>query len=183
MTGSGGTDGGPGCATVAACGGDVVGTWKASATCLGATEDLSSVCPGVTAEIALTFSGTQTFNADLTYTTAASGGGTTTYHYPSACLTGGTTCTQSGQLLMSVGKYSSVTCTTDGAGVCNCVAVTATMPDNESGTYSVSGGTLATVSGGATKSVPYCVQGNVLREMPSLGDAGQTSGSLVFTKQ
>ncbi len=181
--GSGATDGGLSCAAVAPCGGDLVGTWKASGACLGKTEDLSSVCPGATADITVSLSGTETFNADLTYTATLTGGGTTTFHYPSTCLTGGTSCTQWGQGLMSVGMYSSVTCTTDGAGVCNCVAVSPTTPDNESGTYSVSGGTVTTVPAGSANGAPYCVQGSVLREMPSLGDGGQTSGSLVFTKQ
>jgi hypothetical protein len=181
--GSGATDGGLSCAAVAPCGGDVVGTWKVSSDCLGKTEDLSSTCPGATAEITFSLSGTQTFNADLTYTATLSGGGTTTYHYPGACLTGGTNCTQWAQLLNSVGMYSEVTCATDGAGVCNCVAVSPTMTDNESGTYSVSGGTLSTAPAGSANGAPYCVQGNVLREMPTLGDGGQISGSLVFTRQ
>jgi hypothetical protein len=181
--GNSGTDGGAACQTVAACGGNVVGTWQGTSACLSSTEDLSSTCAGASANIAFTFTGSVTFNADLTYSSASTASATTTYHYPAACLTAGTTCTQWGQLLMSIGMYSSVTSTTDGAGVCTCEAITAPTSSTESGTYSTSGGTLTTVHDGKTSAAPYCVQGNVLHEMPSIVDGGQTTGGIVLTKQ
>jgi len=65
-------------------------------------------------------------NADRTYTATNTGAeGLTTI--PSACLPSGTTCVQYGQLLMAVGTYNSIACATDGAGVCNCDAVSSVM--------------------------------------------------------
>jgi hypothetical protein len=182
--GSGATDGGAACQAVAACGGDVVGTWQATSGCIATTtQDLSTSCAGASAEIAYSFGGSVTFNADLTYSSSSTASATTTYHYPTTCLTGGTTCTQWGQLLMSIGMYSSVTCTTDSAGVCNCQAITAATSGTETGTYSTSGGTLTTVHAGTTSVGAFCVQGNVLHEMPAIVDGGQTTGSIVLTKQ
>src|SRR5947208_3197940 len=84
---AGGADGGASaCATVSSCGGDVVGTWQVMQSCLSLAEDLSSACPGASAVIAFTFAGMETFNADHTYTATTTGGGTTHYHYPGACV-------------------------------------------------------------------------------------------------
>jgi len=38
------------------------------------------------------------------------------------------------------GTYNSIACATDGAGVCNCDAVSSVMASTEIGTYSISGG-------------------------------------------
>jgi hypothetical protein len=182
---AGGTDGGsPACSAASPCGGDIVGTWKVTESCLSASEDLSTVCAGVSADIQFTFSGTTTYSADGTYTSATSGGGLTTYHYPAACLTGGETCDQLGQVLMAVGMYSSVSCATDTAGVCNCAAVTASTSSNETGTYATSGSTLTLTHAGATSMAPYCVQGNALFEFEAPGDGGVTlTGSIELARQ
>jgi hypothetical protein len=183
-TGAGGTGGGPACRTVSPCGGDPVGNWLATESCLTASEDLGSQCAGASADITFTFSGTLLFNADLTYSATSTGSGTTTYHYPSTCLLGGKTCAQWGQALMQVGMYSSVTCSSDSASVCNCQALTASTSTSETGTYATSGGTFTTTHDGTTSSGGYCVQGNLLYEMPSFGDGGvQSMGSTVFTRQ
>jgi hypothetical protein len=181
---TGGTGGGSACSTVSPCGGDVVGTWQATQSCLSTTEDLSSACAGASATITFNFAGTMTFGADLTYTSTSTGGGTTRYHYPGSCIPSGYTCAQYGQLVMAIGSYSSVDCATDAAGFCNCDAVTASVSSNESGTYATSGVTLTTMHGGATSSAPYCVQGNLMYLMQALGDGGvQTTGSVVLERQ
>lgn len=184
-TGAGGTGGGSACRTVSPCGGDLVGGWLATGSCLTASEDSGSQCAGASADITFTFSGSLLFNADLTYSATSTGGGTTTYHYPSACLPDGKTCAQWGQALMQVGMYSSVTCPSDSASVCNCQALTASTSTSETGTYATSGGgTLTTTHAGTTSTASYCVQGNLLYEMPSFGDGGvQSMGSTVFTRQ
>jgi hypothetical protein len=182
--GAGGSDGGGTCGTVSACGGDLVGLWLVTQSCLISTEDLSSVCAGVSASIEFAFSGTAMYSADHTYASTTTTGGTTHYHYPGACLPNGKTCTELGQLLMLVGGYSSITCTTDNAGVCNCDGVTASTSGTETGTYSTSGGTLTTTHSGTTRSIPYCVSGTLMNQMPMLtttdGGAAQVTGSVVL---
>jgi hypothetical protein len=169
---------------VSACGGDVVGTWLVTQSCVTGTEDLSSICAGSSADVTFTFGGTTTYNADLSYTSTNTGGGTTRYHDPSSCLPGGVTCDQWGQALMQVGMYSSVACATDGAGVCNCDAVSPSTSATETGTYSVSGGVLTTTHGGTTATGGYCVEGNTLYEIPAFGDGGVAfMGNVVLTKQ
>jgi hypothetical protein len=179
-----GDTGGGACGTVSACGGDVVGTWKVTQSCVSATEDLSSACAGASASIDFVVAGTATFNADRTYTATSTGSGTTHYHYPSACLNG-STCVQFGEVLMAVGMYSSSACATDGTGACNCDAVTSSTASTQIGTYSISGGTLTTVSDGMAVNVPYCVTGNVMQQLPASSDGGapRTTGSVVFTRQ
>jgi hypothetical protein len=162
----------------------VVGTWQVMQSCLSLAEDLSSACPGASAVIAFTFAGTETFNADHTYTATTTGGGTTHYHYPGACVPTGSTCAQFGQMLMSIGSYSSVDCTSAAGGFCNCDAVTDSASSNEVGTYTTAGATLAITQGGTTSSAPYCVQGNLLYLMQSPRDGGaQSTGSIVFARQ
>jgi len=182
---AGGTDGGsPACSAASPCGGDIVGTWTVTESCLSASEDLSSVCAGVSADIQFTFSGTTTYNADGTYTSATSGGGLTTYHYQTACVPGGDTCDQLGQVLMAIGMYSSASCATDAAGVCNCAEVTASTSSTETGTYATSGSSLTLTHAGATSTAPYCVQGNTLFEFNVPGDGGVTvTGSIELTRQ
>jgi hypothetical protein len=153
-------------------------------SCLTATEDLSSTCAGLSADIFFSVSGTTTYNADHTFTAAVSGGGTTVYHYPPSCIPGAATCTQLGQTLMAIGMYSSVTCTIDSGGVCNCVAITTVTPTTEMGTYSTSGSTLSVTQNGTTSDSPYCVNGDVLYEMNALNDSGApTTGSIVLARQ
>jgi hypothetical protein len=181
---AGGTGGGSACGTVSACGGDVVGTWQVTQSCVTGTEDLSSVCAGSTADVTFTFSGTTTYNADHSYTSTNGGGGTTHYHSPTSCLPGGVTCDQWGQGLMQAGMYSSVACATDSSGVCNCDAVSPSTSATETGTYSISGGMLTTTHGGTTATGSYCVEGSTLYEIPAFGDGGVAfMGSIVLTKQ
>jgi hypothetical protein len=184
--GAGGSDGGGTCGAVSACGGDLVGLWLVTQSCLISTEDLSSVCAGASASIDFAFSGTSMYGADHSYTSTTTGGGTTHYHYPSACLPSGKTCTEFGQLLMPVGGYSSITCTTDNTGVCNCDGVTPSTSGSETGTYSTAGGTLTTTHAGTTSSIPYCVSGNVMNQMPALtttdGGTAQVTGSVVLVR-
>ncbi len=182
--GGGGNDGGAACPSVSPCGGDVVGTWQVTQACLSGTEDLNSTCPGASASITSSFAGTVIYSSNNTYTSMITGSGTTQFHYPGACLPTGYTCTQFSQLLMSVGSYSSVDCAPDAAGVCNCDAVTSSLPSDESGTFTTSGVALTTMHGGSTSSGTYCVQGNVMYQMQAPGDGGtQATGVVVLRRQ
>lgn len=182
MGGAGG--GSSGCATVSPCGGDIVGTWKVTQSCLTATEDLSSTCAGASANLTYAFSGTLTYNADLTYSSAITGTTTVHEYFPSGCKPFGFTCVQLGQIAMDAGIPDN--CSTDATGACNCDAVTPLTPANAPpGTYSISGSTLTTTTQGGTMSTgPYCVQGGVLYEIPGSQDGGLAAmGGIVLTKQ
>lgn len=185
---TGGTGGGSAsCASGSACGGDIVGTWKVTQSCVTATLDLSSVCAGASGELSYMFIGTVTYNADKTYSSALSATVTGHEHYPSGCAPHGLTCAQleqSGSQAVDAGKIISYSCSTDAAGACNCESVTPETSTNTPGTYSTSGGTLTTTDNGMTSTGSYCVQGGALHETPGRGDGGLTAmGEIVLTKQ
>src|SRR5262245_56084921 len=58
----------PTCGTVLPCGGDLIGTWKIIGGCLGPSAGESLPCGGTVQLLTLSYGGTMTFNADLTYT-------------------------------------------------------------------------------------------------------------------
>ena len=165
LAGCVGSDGGS-CGKVQACGGDVTGTWKVAGAC--GDEGVMSVssCPAATGTASETWSGTLTFNADMTYTTSLTVSGTATTNYPQSCLTaGGTTvsCAQLGQglemeIMANPGMFQSAHCT--GAASCVCTFMVSSQPMIDSGTYTISGTELAT--SGTVGSRPYCVKGNDL---------------------
>ena len=185
---AGGTGGGSAsCPTVSPCGGNIVGTWKVTQTCITETADLSNECTGgagtsASANVALMFSGTVTYNADGTYTSALTGTDMGQEHYSSGCAPLGLTCAQIGQEVIDGG---SVSCSTDTAGTCNCDSVVPlTSTNNTPGTYSTSGDTLTTTPGSMPSGASYCVQGSVLYIIPGAGDGGVTfTGDFVLTRQ
>ena len=176
--------GGTTCPPISACGGDVVGTWRVTQSCVSGTQDLSSICPGATAEIDLAIDGTATFNADGTYTSMPIAGPVMYHeHFPSGCMPYGKTCAEIGQSLADAGTASG-SCSTDSAGDCNCDATAQETANSQTGTYSMSGGMLTLVHDGTTSTATYCVRGNTLSEMAGPGDGGLiTAGTVVLTKQ
>ena len=184
--GAGGTGGQPGgggsCGTVSPCGGDLVGTWTVARSCLVGTKDLSSICASASAEVEYVFSGTVTYNADGTYSSALAATTTAHEHYPSGCAPFGLTCEQLAQVAIDAGV--SAACSIDAAGACNCDSVPPATVDNAPGTYRTSGGMLTTTHGSTTTTGSYCVQGGVLHELPAPGDGGLiATGEVVLTKQ
>jgi len=180
---TGGADGGINCnAVTTACGGSVVGTWKITQTCLSATQDLSSTCPGASAIYDYMLSGTATYNTDGTYSSAGIVSALVHEHFPSGCMPFGFTCAQLQQMAMDAGTSS---CSTDAQGSCNCDGVTPVTPGSETGTYSASGGTLTTMHDGTTSLASYCVKGNLLyQSVEQQPDGGTTAiGVIVSTKQ
>jgi hypothetical protein len=169
-------DGGtPSCLMPAACGGNVVGAWRITGSCVTFTLDLASVCPGLTADGTLKIVGGATYSADLTYVQTGTAGGTFQYHFPSSCLSG-MTCAQRQADLMTtgtqMGTFSSVICRSAAGGGCTCDVTLLDSPNDETGTYTTTGGVLTTVHGGVTDETNYCVTGNVMQQVPS-GDANQ----------
>jgi hypothetical protein len=186
--GAGGQAGGAGtggaCVPVAACGGDVVGTWRVVSSCLTATKDLSSVCAGASADVAYAITGSVTYDADGTYTPSLAATTTVHEHYPAGCAPFGLTCDQLGRVAMDAGPpVMSAGCTTDATGACTCASVVAATVDNTPGTYTASGTTLASVQGSTTSTSMYCVQAGLLHETPAPGDGGLTAmGEIVLAK-
>jgi hypothetical protein len=181
--GTGGTGGAANCnAVTQACGGDIVGTWKVTQTCLSASKDLTSVCAGASATFDYTFNGTVTYNADKTYSSSITGSAVVHEHYPAGCMPFGYTCTQLDQTAMDAGTGS---CSTDATGTCNCDGVATATPSTVTGTYTASGGTLTTMHDGTTSLASYCVQGAYLYQSAEpAADAGTTAvGIVVLAKQ
>jgi hypothetical protein len=180
LNGDGGPDGGGSCTTVSPCGGDVVGTWTATPSCVTLT-GADSACAGTTGVTTLTVtSGTATYNADLTYTLTSTGSFSTHVHYPSPCYQG-LTCDQIGQGIMQSQMLPTVACAVSSAGACDCTG-TAPRLSNETGTYTTSGGTMTLTHAGTTSTNSYCVNGNRMFQMLAI-PAGTAAGSFVLTRQ
>jgi hypothetical protein len=198
-TGAGGSDTGTGgggpdlCANVTACGGDVVGTWNVTGSCLTVSGDMdvSSFglgCPTVTATGTLTVAGTWTANGDGTYSDNTTTTGTETLELPTTCLDVSgthTTCSRISAPLSSVG-FDSVDCVDNAATAgCTCTCTidqagglgVGPMYPSASGTYTVAGNTL-TITAGAQE-YSYCVDGTTLTVTPvSVGRTATITGSV-----
>lgn len=182
------------CANAAACGGDIVGAWQISSTCL--TFDFSTMsndeCPGQTTRVVdWDMTGNFNFRADLTYSANATQSGTVVTTLPASCLTrqGITlTCAQlegSLQANLADSGFSSATCGVSAGNGCACTVTTLPQSSNASGTYSTSGaGVLTqTPAGDAPDSSNYCVKGSTLTVSPTASDMSNVTGSVTLTKQ
>jgi len=189
--GGGGADGstsGALCSATPACGGDVVGTWTISDSCVRFAIDLGSSCAGLTAAGTVTYSGSATYNADLTYTQTATTGATFQYQFPAACVLGN--CAQTQSSLMSSGAgLTNIACRAAASGGCTCDATVPSSQSGETGIYGISGGVLSTTHAGTTDQTNYCVTGATMQQRPSDmavgGGAAPTSvtGAIALTKQ
>jgi hypothetical protein len=187
-------DGGGTCANAAACGGDIVGSWKITSSCI--SFDASSMvpnmgCPGLTSRASgFQVTGSGTYAADMTYTGTTTLTGNVVVTVPASCLMqqGITlTCAQLQQALqadMDTTEFSSVTCA--GSGGCSCTMVMVPQTSSGSGTYTTTGAGLLTEmeTGGDTSQSDYCVKGTTLtvspRAMPGMTGV---SGTITLTKQ
>ena len=201
-TGSGGnssTGGSSGsCTSVSACGGDVVGTWTVSSSCLRLSSsnlDISlagldpTSCKNVTLTGSLQVTGTWTGNADNSYTDGTTTTGSADIELPSGCLIlSGTkiTCDGIGGPLAGLG-FSNVTCSNASSGggcSCNATVQQSGLPGvvsfnaMASGNYAKSGNTL-TIDGMTPYS--YCVSGSNMTWTPQT-TSPTTTGTIVFQK-
>jgi hypothetical protein len=177
----GGLDGAPpACPAEPSCGGDVVGTWQITSSCVSFTLDLSSACPGLTADGTFTFSGGVTYGADMTYVQTGTAGGSVQYHFPPACLQQAT-CAATGAALMQAsidqgGTFSSISCIDAAGGGCTCPGTLVDSPNDQTGTYTATGGVLTSIpQGGTAGQAPYCVTGNQM--VQGSGLAGNPMGA------
>jgi hypothetical protein len=176
------------CGQVAACGGDVVGTWNIAAGCAHVASSPNIMgCPDASTQNAMVVaSGTSTFNADKTFTSDVTETASETVVLPTSCLTtGGMTvsCQTLGQVLssavMSDAGTTTVSCNTSGSN-CNC-DLSGTIRTMSMGTYTTSGNSITTTSNGNMGTSEYCVSGTELHVITSAGMG--VSQDVVATKQ
>ncbi len=190
---SGGTDTGASCSAVTSCGGNVVGTWTATSSCLNVTgqADLSPLGVGCTSAPvtgSLWVTGTWSANSDGTYSDNTTTSGNEQLELPASCLNiTGTpvTCDGIAEAIPSLG-YAAATCTTAAGGGCACSAtvqqtggiafVSASAPT--SGTSMTSGDVITTSDG--TK-YSYCVSGTTMTLTPE-GTAPTVTGTVMLQK-
>lgn len=161
----GGSGGGGACGTVAPCGGDVVGTWKASDVCITGETTSMTIMPGCTVMISATphLTGSATFTSTGTFTSDSSINITTTIAIPAGCLSTTLTCQTIGPAIaMAVGAGASAACSTAGGG-CTCTLTEPAQTSMSSGTYATSGDAITTTDSTGTSAISsgnYCVTGN-----------------------
>src|SRR5450432_2982226 len=198
--GGGGTGGSSGsgqqasCSNVSPCGGDVVGTWTVSSSCLkiGGNLDIALAgldprsCTNVAISGAVHVSGTWTANSDGTYADATTTTGDVNLELPAGCLQiSGTTTTCDGVAapLQGVG-FASVNCQSAAGGGCTCTATIQhmggiawlTSDPHTSGNYKTSGNVL---TADETTKHSYCVSGNQMTWTPQSMDPS-TTGTIVL---
>jgi hypothetical protein len=182
--GSGGT-----CGNTAACGGDLVGAWTITSTCVSGSA-ASTSCPTETVDTTnLKFAGTLTYNADMTYTENGALTGSEIVVLPLSCVTlpnaaTATTCEQLGTTLMATPNQS-ITCI--GSSVCTCKVVFSNQTFKTTGTYTMTAaGVLSeTPMSGLPSQFDYCVKGKTLTLSPQASAVmmGQsTAGTITLTK-
>jgi hypothetical protein len=141
------------------CGGDLVGTWKYDSTCgpLPASDITSGSlmgCMGVTLTLVPQDATLVTFRADGTYSDSGGEVVTETIHVPKACFNG-QPCSIAGTMMTGAGFTAS-----DAGATCDLTTIEMNPPSDDTGTYTVSGNTLAQDKGGLSGS--FCVTGKTL---------------------
>ncbi len=180
---AGGTDAGT-CPAVAACGGDIVGTWTLASECT--TGHLTREANGCAitntySGAASSVSGTVVYNADGTFTAGQSSAIPQSIDVPAACLSMGDTCAQFGATL----PVQAAQCLPAANGGCICTG-SAESIFHQFGTYSTTGNTLIeTVNGGTPVGLGYCVQGGTQLTVigaTAMGPIGWANNYTVLTR-
>jgi hypothetical protein len=188
------------CEAVAACGGDVVGTWTVAGSCLpiSGMADMAGFGLGCTAAPVtgrLDVSGTWTANMDGTFTDETTTSGDAQLDLPPECLMVSgfvTTCDRVGDALEALG-YASVVCTNAASGGgCSCEATAAqtgglamlAFGPAASGTYTTANNVVTTSDANATMNdYAYCVSGNTMVMTPTTTNKiGALTGTIAFEK-
>ena len=153
------------CGKVTPCGGDVVGNYNISSSCINNAAlnmmDVIPNCTGATVNAAaVKVTGSGSFNADMTYSVTESLNASVSETIPASCLTTTSngitvtlTCAQVDQVIqqlvqMQPTMFQSAHCA--GASSCTCSFVLAPQMMTETGTYVTSGTTLTTTSSTGT---------------------------------
>jgi hypothetical protein len=178
---SGGSSGGGGqtanCPNGSSCGGDLVGTWNVTSSCLNLSGDMSVEllemgCKTVPATGFLKVTGTWTVDAKGNYTDDTTTTGSVSFPLSDACLTVSSTpveCSKMGNLFTAAG-WKTGTCSISN-GQCNCSATANQLGSigviysnaSNKGTYTTSDTGLNTDE---SVDYSYCVSGNTLTLTP-----------------
>jgi len=196
--GGGASGGFPGtCENAIACGGDIVGTWQVTSTCIDAdvTPSMGSMnkCTVSFSTNSLQYQGSISYRADLTYDLDVTVRGAIGITLPAECLTQKDvtlTCAQVEARLKADPdnkRFSSISCESAGTG-CTCDLDITGQRNTESGTYTTTAAGLVstTPSSGSGETNAYCVKGSTLTLSPSGNSTGGTaraSGRITLTKQ
>lgn len=192
-TGAAGVDGGGTCRTVAACGGDLRGTWKVTASCLEAYSLDRSSCPQETLGArGFGETGSYLFKDDMSYAANVTASGSFTVAVPGACVTSDLTTTcgsldsfyksfvqQAGSLFESAG------CVVSGSD-CDCTFMASGQAVTTTGTYAPSGATAVALTPATATTVQtssYCVEETTLYWGSISSASSSMVGALVLTKQ
>jgi hypothetical protein len=198
--GGAGTGGGvASCDEVAACGGDVVGTWTVAPCPLAVGENVDMTGFGLSCSSApvtgsLELSGTLTLNADGTYADNTTVTGESTLELPPSCLILSgttTTCADISGPLGSIG-YTTIVCVDNAAtSGCTCEATVdqegglafVSFDSATSGNYTSADNTLTITGFGDPVDYSYCVAGNTLTmSMVTVSKTGTVMNPIVLQK-
>jgi hypothetical protein len=175
--GCGASDSGDACARVQPCGGDLLGTWQLSSACASEPPLPGKLCAAATViNASFSITGTETFEADLSYSLSATTSGTIQVSVPASCLIVGNATMTCAQLTPQVTPEVNARCVESSAG-CDCTFVLLQTDVRAAGTYVTSGTSLnETPVGGAAASSGYCVDGDRLHVLTRDAAAATASG-------
>ena len=195
-TSNGGVGGGGFCTNATPCGGDVLGTWTVTASCLTvsgqvALSSLGLNCQSAPVTGSLQVTGTWTAKSDGSYSDNTVTTGVEQLALPASCLEISgttTTCDRIGGVLTGLGFASSSCTNAASGGGCTCLgtvdqtgwAGVVTLDALTSGKYTASGNVVTLVS---EAKYSYCASGNTMTWTPQ-GLDGTTvlTGTVVFQK-
>jgi len=194
---TGGTPGGGGqaamCSSIAPCGGNLVGSWSVTSSCLKVSGQLDLSLAGTACKSApvsgnLTVTGTWTANSNGTVSDNTTTSGSEQITLAQSCLTISSTpvtCEGAANVLLSLG-YASLTCAPAAGGGCDCsgtvqqvggLGLVSPSPST-SGSFATAGN-VVTIDGDAKYS--YCASASELKVAPQTTNATIT-GSVVFQR-
>jgi len=195
--GTGGSKaGGSSCSDVAACGGDVAGTWTVSSSCLQISGelDLSLVgagCPSVPVTGSLHVTGSWTATGDGVYSDDTMTTGTEQFTLTPSCLiisSTPVTCDGAANIIKNLG-YASLACTSTSGGGCDCTATIqqagglglVSVAPVTGGNYTSSGNALTLTGDVGDTSYTTCVAGTKLTLTPQ-STKPSVAGTIVLDK-
>jgi hypothetical protein len=192
------TGGGSSCPAGNPCGGDLVGTWKVTSSCLTVSGEVNILLAGIgctraAATGSLKVDGKWTVSSDGTFTDATTTSGDQQLKLEPKCLDVSgtkTTCGEVSAAFVAVG-YPQANCTSSADGGCNCTAhaqqdggfaFVSGNPLTE-GMYSIKDNVVTNTDGRTTQNYSYCVtSGSSLTMIPQPANPTLT-GTIVFQKE
>jgi hypothetical protein len=152
------------CTPIAACGGNLVGTWHVQQGCFPALAPSVSTCSSAVVTLsAVSLSGTLTYNADNTMKSALQGSFTEAAQFPNPCYTQ-TQCNDFPAAADAEPGVSGATCSYDATTGCAC-SLMDSLGSTSTGTYQVAGTNVTTTTDGHPSPPEidnFCVSGNTL---------------------